>query len=477
MTKSAAEVAFSAKLIDQSTLFDHLFSAAELEMTCFSRFANSTGKGVDRVNGFQFKARAPQEFEVASAKCRKGKYRFAPYLESLKLKGRNKSPRIIGIPTVRDRTVLKQLNAFLAAVFPDRVPRNIANGYVRTVTTELKAVADTTWICSTDIKTFYDSIQRDRLLKVLAKAITCAEALCMIRHALWTPTVPKNTHRSKHADYQLKVGIPQGLAISNILASIYLKDVDEPMRKSGVTYFRYVDDVLMYGAEPQVIKAFRSLQARLRARGLALHSTSSGKSQIKPLSHRFDYLGYRIEWPAVTVRDSTIERFLHSIASKFSDYLHNSARRLERRKYLTRERLRDIFLLELNERITGAISESRKYGWIAYFSEITDMTLLHKLDATISAMFGRLDDFERKAPIGLRRLARAYYEIKFSPSGGYVRDYDKIQTSMEKLKCLLERGRVAEKDMLTDAQIGDMYAKYLYHSLAAMHSDEGLTYS
>lgn len=475
---SASKVAPSPSIpIDDARLFNALFSTTTLEEVFKEEFGSTSAKGVDRLNGFRFAMDAKSLLAIASAKCLAGRYRFSPFLEVLKTKGRDKYPRLIGIPTVRDRVVLHQLNKFLAALYPDRVPKNVASTYIREISTDLKSKSPTeTWVCSTDIKTFYDSIQRDRLLKVLEKRIKTESAVRLIRHALSTPTVPKNTRRAKHKDYQTNIGVPQGLAISNILASIYMQEVDEVMPSMGITYFRYVDDVLMYGTHYAVQKAFDSLRARLKRRGLSLHTIGSGKSHLQPLSKPFGYLGYTFHLPLISVRDSTAERFLQSIAAKFSDYTHNKTRRLERFKYLTPDRLKEIFVHELNERITGAISHKKRYGWIAYFNQISDLTLLHHLDRAIEGMFTRLDDFGNKAPADLKKLRRAYFEMKFNPTGGYVRNYDKITSQTEILAFLTGRGRVGPEELLTDEQIKERYEKYLQHVLAAMHKDEGLLY-
>lgn len=463
--------------INDEMLFEVLFSTAELEAVFEEGFSSTSSKGIDRLNGFQFAKSARNQLVSASAKSLNGTYRFSPFLEVLKTKGRDNKPRLIGIPTLRDRVVLHQLNKFLAALYPERVPKNVASTYVREISIDLKDRSPTdTWICSTDIKTFYDSIRREMLLKVLAKRIKSQNALKLISHALATPIVPKNTTRSRHSDYRTAIGVPQGLAISNILASIYMQEVDDAMPKAGVTYYRYVDDVLMYGDHDSVQKAFASLRARLRRRSLSLHPIGSGKSHIQQLSEPFAYLGYTFHWPLISVRSSTAERFLQSVAAKFSDYSHNKARRLEKFKYLTPERLKDIFILEINERITGAISHNKRYGWIAYFNQISDLKLLHRLDNAIKGMFKRLPDFGCTAPPNLKKLPRSYFEMKFNPRGGYIRDYDIITNRAEMLALLTERGRVGPEDQLTDDQIEDRYDKYLQRVLAAMHKDEGGIY-
>lgn len=463
--------------LSEQDLFKLFMSKDALIDVFRSEFSKSASKGIDRLNGFQFSARAEDQLEIASRKCIDGTYRFSPYLEHLKLKGRGKEPRVVGIPCIRDRVVLHQLNKFLAVKFPECVPKNIANTYVRQISADLNGKAtDTTYVCSCDIQKFYDKIIREQLERVVAKRVEVVEALSLIRHALNTPTVPKNTRRGSYATYKEKLGVPQGLAISNILAAIYLWDVDSSMSKFPIKYYRYVDDVLMYGAEEALRKAQRSLSARLKRRGLSLHGKKSGKSHFAPLSQPFSYLGYRFEWPEITVRDITVERLLQSVAAKFSDYNHNKNRRLEKLKYLDEKRLTDIFILELNERITGAISEGKRYGWIAYFSQITNLKLLHHLDAMVCSLFSRMPDFDRKAPETLKKFSRAYFEMKFKPDGNYIRNYDLIISLPEKLEFLVDRGRVAPTDALTDIQIEERYERYRNRVLSEMHADEGMMY-
>jgi retron-type reverse transcriptase len=320
--------------VDIPAIFTEFFKPSALIEVFQQKFAESSTKGVDRINGFQFAPRASTELTVASTKCLHGSYRFTPYLENLKSKGRGKEPRLIAIPSIRDRIVLHQLNKILALTFPECVPRNIANSYVRTVAIDLASKApETTYVCGCDIKSFYDVIQRARLLEILDNRLDCPLLTALIEHSLFTPIVPRNTRRNKRHIFKSEKGIPQGLSISNILAAIYLKDVDIAMHKLGINYFRYVDDLLIYGSEEAVRKAHRSLAARVRRRGLALHPLNSGKSHLGPLLSPFGYLGYYFRWPVVTVREATVERLLQSIAapvgrSKAATFGHPKSRHL-----------------------------------------------------------------------------------------------------------------------------------------------------
>lgn len=457
--------------------FEELFSPLALLNVFQERFSQSPSKGLDRLNGYQFSKNAPLELMIVSKKCLDGSFRFTPYLENLKIKGRGKAPRLIAIPTIRDRIVLNQLKVLLSKAYPGAIPKNIANTYVQTISQELVSHdPDSTYVCSCDIKDFYGSINRERIANILTKEIKYTPALNLLKSALKCPTIPINTRHGDYKKYKDKKGVPQGLAISNILAAIYLIDVDNGMKSLDVKYFRYVDDVLIYGLENDVKKAHKSLTARLKRRNLSLHPLRSGKGHLDCLKTPFGYLGYNFKWPQVTVRDVTVERFLQSIAAKFSDYQHNHAKRLERYKYLTKERMAEIFLLELNEKISGAISENKRYGWIAYFSQINDMSLLHRIDHAIAGMFVRLSIFDHKAPMELKKLKKAYFEIKYNPNGGYVRNYDLITTRAEKLTLLTERGLVGPEELLTDENIDNRYEAYKRKILSAMHADESKFY-
>lgn len=463
---------------EQKRLFAELFSAESLLETFNEKFIGSNAKGIDRLNGLQFSLRSAQELSITSSKCLNGTFRFSPYLEKLKSKGRGKSPRVISIPTVRDRVVLKQLNYFLCKVFPDFVPKSVASTYIRNLASDLSSTnSDLNFICSCDIEGFYDNILKDRLLKILSSRIKSQKALNLIVHSLLTPTTTSTTAKRKRKDFfSFEKGVPQGLSISNILASIYMSDVDISMKGMDVKYYRYVDDVLMYGEKECVLKAFSSIRRKLKLRGLSVHPPSSPKTHLGYLNEEFGFLGYVFEGDEISVRDSTIEGFLQSIATRFSDFSHNKNRRLKRNSNLTIDDIKEVFVEELNDKLTGAISDNKRYGWVAYYSHINKLSILHKIDFVVREMFTRLSDFDFQAPNDIKRISRAFYEMKFNPQGGYVRNYDLIETFKQKADFLTSRGRIGPDERLTRKQIEERFESYKLKILSSMQADEGEFY-
>ena len=463
-------------------LLSVFFNTDELKKTFNEKLLASNIKGLDRLNGSQFNNKLDEYCSNINRKCMSGQYVFTPYAEVLQLKGRGKLPRVIGIPSVRDRLVLNQLKNILAHIYPECVPKTRANTLIHKISREIKNIEEagsstSTKIFGCDIQKFYDEINREILLKTLQKRIKSRKLLKLIESAISSPIVPKGYRKKDINHYSSPKGVPQGLAISNILAAIYLSEFDSEIRQQKVHYYRYVDDILIFGESSVVLNTKLLVESGLSNLGLTIHLVGSGKSHLGKLTEEFGYLGYLFRIPKITVRPSTQERFLLSIVGKFSDYKHNKTKRLEHLKYLDVSKLKEIFLLELNERITGAISEKRRYGWISYFSEITDLELLRKMDHLIAGFFRRLSDFNNTPPPNLKTLTRAYYEMRYSPMDGYIHNYDVFTTIAQKIQFLLERGRLdPNKSSYSDEEIQGIFDAYKARILAELEPDDGTMY-
>ena len=66
--------------------------------------------------------------------------------------------------------------------------------------------------------------------------------------------------------------------------------------------------------------------------------------------------------------------------------------------------------------------------------------------------------------------------MKFRPEGGYVRNFNLYTTVIERMRFLVERGRVGLEESLTDDQIDDRFERYLNGVLRVMQADEARIY-
>ncbi|GAA3090270.1 hypothetical protein GCM10020001_001670 [Nonomuraea salmonea] len=145
-----------------------------------------------------------------------GSYRFTGYREVLELKGAGRAPRVLSIPTARDRIVLRALADCLTALFP-QTRGVIPHQRVLEVATAVAAGTYDSYI-KLDIVNFYPSIVHSQIEQELRTKIRKKEILGAVLGAVRTPTVPSG-QRDRTPNER---GVPQGLAISNILAELVM---------------------------------------------------------------------------------------------------------------------------------------------------------------------------------------------------------------------------------------------------------------
>ncbi len=283
--------------------FKRLFSIKSIESAYDNFVSKKPTRGLDRIGIKTFNRDKKEHFQVIYRKCNKGTYRFTPYVEKLLSKGRGKLPRVISVATMRDRIVLYLLKEFMHQVFPLSVNRRLPNDYIREIKEFDKSNGQQT-LCyfKGDIKSFYDSINRLVLMSIIRAKVKSPKILTLLKLAVSTPTVPLNS-RSDRGQYKTDKGIPQGLAISNILANIYLHQLDQKFQRYGLKYFRYVDDILFFVQEENADELETEITRDLTELDLNL---SKRKTECNISNCPYDYLGYHLELPKVTIREQNI---------------------------------------------------------------------------------------------------------------------------------------------------------------------------
>lgn len=358
-------------------------------------------------------------FDIVSRKCANGRFRFSPYREKLISRGGHKIPRVICIPSLRDKVVQRQITESLHSIFPESSKTPTGSRFIKEIINVLSTpTTQPIWIYHVDIQQFYDEIPRDQLLTLLAQHIQVPALLNLIKHAIETPSIPNQTKRQDYPKFKRSKGVPQGLSISGVLANIFLHPVDIELKKiEGIRYFRFVDDILTLGEEQQVKSARIQLESELAKRQLKLHTQGADKEHLSQINEPFSYLGYHFSLPNITVRSSSIDRLKLSIVDSFLRYKRHEAS--QESSVYNKQQLINM----LNLRITGAISSKKEYGWLFYYRHITDKTLLHQLDAFVKSLFKRHTDFNDNDIKKIKRFSRAHFEIKHNLDGHYIYRY------------------------------------------------------
>ncbi|WNJ17152.1 reverse transcriptase domain-containing protein [Pontibacter sp. G13] len=450
---------------------ENFFGKEALKQFFFNGIAQKTGKGIDKISPNKFSKDLDKNLLEICKKIESDSYKFSPYLEYLRLKGRDRKPRTISIPTTRDKIVLTALKEYLHDIFNDCVNRKLPNQYIKLLKETISNENYSNY-AKLDIKNFYESIDHKILLEQIAIRVKDPIIMNLIRRSIMTPTMARIVSREERKKRINRKGVPQGLPVSNIMANIYLASFDSLKLPNNTKILRYVDDIFIQSDQNNLKTIIEnSISHSLTELGLKLNceKTKYGDINIDGV----EYLGYYLKGKLITVKNSNIDNFIQSLASKFTWFKNGSQNSALIPDWLSNDinLFKKRFIEELNEKITGAKSEKKRYGWLFYFLEIEDLELLFKLDRIVSKFFQQLEHFEHQKPKAVKSFVRAFYEIRHNGGGNYILDYDKY-SSIESMKSyLFEYGQINNNKDYTDKEIKQLFYKLRSRRLFNLKED------
>jgi RNA-directed DNA polymerase len=154
--------------------------------------------------------------------------------------------RLLGIPTVLDRFIQQALQQALTPVFDPGFsassygfrPGRRAHDAVRVARSYIQA--GNKWVVDLDLEKFFDRVNHDRLLARVARKVSDARVLGLIRKYLESGVMVNGVVA------ETTEGTPQGGPLSPLLSNVYLDDLDKELEKRGHKFVRYADDCNIY---------------------------------------------------------------------------------------------------------------------------------------------------------------------------------------------------------------------------------------
>lgn len=409
-----------------------------------------SARGVDRISNRLFKERIGENIDIIYRKVHNGSYQFSQYREKLLSRGANRNPRVISIPTIRDKITQKAIAKILDLLF--RAQTLFLHGIINEVIATYRSGLYQS-VLRLDVKNYYPSIQHDVLMAKVGKKIRKKELLHLIRNAISQRTIARPNKKDKGKNDK---GVPQGLSISNILANIYLLEMDEKYSNiSTIRYFRYVDDILIICQKSDIDQICIKITNDCLNLGLNLHLVDNpSKSSVTDITDGFTYLGYDFSNSNITVRKKTVDRFRESLIKILTNYKYSETKDLEFLKWA------------LNLRITGCVFNESKYGWVFFFSQIDDLSLLGKLDYFVKKQMKRFDITEFKP----KTFLRAYHEItKNLNNTTYIPNFDRFSVT-ERRKILVDIFKY-KHPLTTQQEIEYQFRRKIYKTVKELERD------
>jgi len=428
------------------------FSKKNLKDIFYSSVKFKSAVGIDRVNSITFEKNLYQNISLIRKKVFSSTYNFSQYKEKLISKGANKFPRVISLPTTRDKLVLKALFRVIYASFPNNSP--ILHEVIRNIN-ETLIIGKFDGFIRLDVKDFYPSIKHDLLLVQLSKKIKKKEILNLIQGSITKNTVNEPSKENRKINDK---GIPQGLPISNILANIYMRPIDIKFgKRKSLAYFRYVDDILIFCNQKNIERIKQQVKDECKTIGLELHGEEEKeKCKSGVISSGFSFLGYEFCGNVISVRERSVIKFRNSFINYLTAY-----------KY-SKKPNKELLLWSINLRVTGCFFNERRFGWLFYFSQINDIQLLGRLDHFIENQVKKFGIPLQKGQ--LKSLIRAYYEITKNPNNSkYIPNFDNY--SFVEKKNILESVFSIDTNHLQNSQIEYTFKKILFRSIRDLEKD------
>jgi RNA-directed DNA polymerase len=284
------------------SLIDKVYADKTLELAWAKVRSNAGGSGVDRITIARFAKDCPRGLLDLKEQLRKASYQPLPVKRVWIPKPGTKQERPLGIPAVRDRIVQTALRMVIEPIFEHHFAQH-SYGFrpgrgCKDALRRVQALLDEghTWIVDADLKSYFDTIPKDRLMSRVAQRIADGRVLALLQSYLDQEVMEELTlHESTDR------GTPQGAVISPLLANIYLDPLDHLLAAGGVQMVRYADDfVLLCRSEDEAKAALARVQTWVQENGLTLHPE---KTRIVDATQPggFDFLGYHFErgyrWP------------------------------------------------------------------------------------------------------------------------------------------------------------------------------------
>jgi RNA-directed DNA polymerase len=375
------------------SLIDKVQSEATLKAAFTEVAANKGAAGVDHVSVEHFAKDKDANLRRLSEELRRGSYQpqqirrhYIPKLGSTEM-------RPLGIPTVRDRVVQTALRMVLEPIFEQNFAKHSygfrPNRGCKDALRRVQELLNTGYniIVDVDLKSYFDTIPKDRLMALIRQKVTDARVLALIESFLeqgvldgdreWTP----------------EKGTPQGAVVSPLLSNIYLDPLDHMMAERGFEMVRYADDYVVMCRNPEEATAALALVKEWTASaGLTLHPTKT--RLVDERKDGFDFLGYHFEagkrWP----RSKSLKKFRDTIRAKtkrssgrsmsqtiadvnrtlrgwFEYFKHSHRKTFRTEDGFVRRRLRSILRHQTHRKGSAKANGADQARWpIAYFNAL-----------------------------------------------------------------------------------------------------------
>ncbi|MED3663248.1 group II intron reverse transcriptase/maturase [Geobacillus stearothermophilus] len=320
---------------------------------------NEGSHGTDGMSVKDLRRHLVEHWDAIRHALEEGTYEPCP-VRRVEIPKPNGGVRLLGIPTVTDRFIQQAIAQVLTPIFdPSFLEHSYGfrpgrRGHDAVKKAKQYIQEGYTWVVDIDLEKFFDRVNHDKLMGILAKRIPDKILLKLIRKYLQAGVMINGVVM------ETQEGTPQGGPLSPLLSNILLDELDKELEKRGHKFVRYADDCNIYvrtqKAGERVMKSITAfIEKKLR---LKVNETKSAVD--RPWRRKF--LGFS---------------FTPSKEPKIR-IARESIRRMKQRIRTMTSRSKPIPMPERIEQLNQYI-----LGWCGYFSLAETPSVFKELDGWI----------------------------------------------------------------------------------------------
>ncbi|MCD4780094.1 MAG: group II intron reverse transcriptase/maturase [Candidatus Omnitrophica bacterium] len=338
---------------------EEMLKGENLEKALSRVESNKGAAGIDGMKVDELRPYFKREWRRIKAGLLSGTYQPSP-VRRVEIPKANGGKRMLGIPTVVDRFVQQAVIQVLSDKW-DKTFSEYSYGF-RPKRSTHQAVARAQeyiksgkrWVVDIDLEKFFDRVNHDVLMSLIAKRTQDKMLLKLIRSFLRAGimtdglySVPRN-------------GTPQGGPLAPLLSNIMLDVLDRELVSRGHKFVRYADDCNIYVSSKKAAERVMAGVTKFLGKKLKLKVNVKKSSIEKPWNLKF--LGFTFGYYR------GIRRMVSPI----------SVKRFKRRVRGISRRIRGIS-------IDKVISEMNRYlrGWMCYYGFAQAKSIFKELDRWI----------------------------------------------------------------------------------------------
>lgn len=322
--------------------------------------SNHGAGGIDGMQTDELRVYLEGNWTLLKQRILEGSYRPSP-VRKVEIPKQQGGMRMLGIPTVLDRLFQQSIAQWL---IPKYEPEFSAYSYgfregrnAHQAVLQAKKFLDEgkEWIIELDLEKFFDTVNHDKLMGLLAKRITDKRTLKLIRSYL-NSGIMEGGLVSQRIE-----GTPQGSPLSPLLSNILLDELDKELQDREHSFVRYADDCSIYvKSEKSAHRVLESITKYIEEK-LKLKVNREKTKISQPYQSTllgFSFYRNEGEWK-IRIAPKALERIKEKLRSKTKrNDPSNASDKIKKIETVVR-------------------------GWVNYFSIATAKSLMKRLDEMV----------------------------------------------------------------------------------------------